>query len=192
MARPLEFDPDHALDAAIAVFSSHGYEGSSTAELLNRMGIARQSLYGAFGDKRRLFLKALERYNADSIAELIEALSSRSNTLEALEAALLAFARPGAHPESGCLGLGSIAEFGRADAEINLINDRSAETLLQAFAARIRHGVMAGELAAIDADEAARYLLTVRAGLKMAARGGASFETLAATARMALSGLGPA
>jgi AcrR family transcriptional regulator len=174
------------------VFSSHGYEGSSTAELLNRMGIARQSLYGAFGDKRRLFLKALERYNADSIAELIEALSSRSNTLEALEAALLAFARPGAHPESGCLGLGSIAEFGRADAEINLINDRSAETLLQAFAARIRHGVMAGELAAIDADEAARYLLTVRAGLKMAARGGASFETLAATARMALRGLGPA
>jgi TetR/AcrR family transcriptional repressor of nem operon len=41
------------------VFASHGYEGSSTAELLARMGIARQSLYCAFGDKWRLFLKAL-------------------------------------------------------------------------------------------------------------------------------------
>jgi AcrR family transcriptional regulator len=191
MARPLEFDPDHALDAAIAVFSSHGYEGSSTAELLNRMGIARQSLYGAFGDKRRLFLKALERYNANSIAELAAALGSKANAVEALEAALLAFARPDGHTEAGCLGLGSIAEFGRSDTEINAINDASAKTLLQALASRIREGVAAGELTAIDADEAARYLLTVRAGLKMAARGGASFETLAATVRMALRGLGP-
>ena len=191
MARPLEFDPDHALDAAIAVFSSHGYEGSSTAELLNRMGIARQSLYGAFGDKRRLFLKALERYNTDSIAELTEALGSKVNAVEALEAALLAFAHPDAHPEAGCLGLGSIAEFGRSDAEINAINDASAETLLRALAARIRQGVAAGELAAIDADEVAHYLLTVRAGLKIAARGGASFETLNTTVRIALRGLGP-
>lgn len=72
------------------------------------------------------------------------------------------------------------------------LDDLGSETLLQALAARIRHGVVAGELAAIDADEAARYLLTVRGGLKMAARGGASFETLAAATRMALRGLGPA
>ena len=59
MARPVEFDPEEALGAATKVFASHGYEGSSTAELLARMGIARQSLYCAFGDKWRLFLKAL-------------------------------------------------------------------------------------------------------------------------------------
>ncbi len=78
MVRPVEFDPEDALGAAIKVFSNHGYEGSSTAELLASMGIARQSLYGAFGDKRRLFLKALERYNAASVAELIDALGSRA------------------------------------------------------------------------------------------------------------------
>ena len=92
MARPMEFDPELALQMAIKVFYDHGYEGSSTAELLARMGIARQSLYGAFGDKRRLFLRSLERYNSASVAELAEALGSKRNSIESLEAALLAFA----------------------------------------------------------------------------------------------------
>src|SRR5258708_20761681 len=76
LARPVEFDPERALSAAIKVFSNHGYEGSSTADLLARMGIARQSLYGAFGDRRRLFLKALDCYNARIIAEMFTALHS--------------------------------------------------------------------------------------------------------------------
>src|SRR5258708_27101673 len=71
LARPVEFDPESALSAAIKVFSDQGYEGSSPADLLASMGIARQSLYGAFGDKRRLFLKPLESYNAGSIAEQV-------------------------------------------------------------------------------------------------------------------------
>ena len=140
MARPVEFDPEEALCAAIKLFASHGYEGSSTAELLARMGIARQSLYGTFGDKRRLFLKALEHYNAGSVAELVATLGSKRDRLEALEAALLAFAKPGAEPEAGCLGLGSITEFGRSDDEINAINDASARALLTALASHIRDG----------------------------------------------------
>src|SRR5262245_1758034 len=119
MARPVEFDLDEALKVAIRLFASHGFAGSSTAELLSGMGIARQSLYGAFGDKRQLFLKALERYNNDSVAEFLDALGSRRNKLKGIEAALLVFAAPEREPEVGCLGLGSINEFGRADADIN-------------------------------------------------------------------------
>ena len=62
MARPREFDRDHVLGKAIGVFASHGYEGASTEVLLARMGISRQSMYDTFGDKRRLYLEALERY----------------------------------------------------------------------------------------------------------------------------------
>ena len=67
MARHKEFDLDTALTAAIHVFSQHGYEGTSTDDLLMAMKISRQSMYDTFGDKRRLYLEALERYNANSV-----------------------------------------------------------------------------------------------------------------------------
>ena len=51
MARPREFDTDSALDGAIAVFREHGFEGTSAQMLVDAMGIGRQSLYTAFGDK---------------------------------------------------------------------------------------------------------------------------------------------
>ena len=50
------------LDRAIKVFWDKGYDGASLDELTRAMGIGRPSLYSAFGDKRTLFLRALERY----------------------------------------------------------------------------------------------------------------------------------
>lgn len=191
MARPMEFDRDEAIGRAIEVFADHGYEGSSTAVLLARMGIGRQSLYGAFGDKKRLFLEALERYNAASLSQMEAALASESSPRAAIEAALLAFAiGPDATPRMGCLGVGSIAEFGRSDPEINAVNDAAGARFKVAFAGRLADGVAAGQFAAdLDPRVGAEFLLTVRAGLKVAARDGAGLERLRETARLALRGL---
>jgi AcrR family transcriptional regulator len=188
MARPTEFDRDEAIGKAIEVFADHGYEGSSTAELLARMGIGRQSLYGAFGDKKRLFLQALECYNAGSLSQMEAALAVEGSPRAAIEAALLAFAAgPDAAPQTGCLGVGSIAEFGRADADINAINDAAGRRFKAAFAARLADGVAAGEFASdLDAQVAAEFLLTVRSGLKIAARDGASLDRLRSSVRLAM------
>jgi len=191
MARPVEFDRDEAIAKAISVFEDHGYEGSSTAVLLDRMGIGRQSLYGAFGDKKRLFLEALTCYNSGSLDEIEAALAVEGSPRAAIEAALLAFAtRPDAALRSGCLGVGSIAEFGRADPDINAINDASGERFRAAFAARLADGVRVGEFAAdLDLRAAADFLLTVRTGLKIAARDGVNLDGLRSTARLAMRGL---
>lgn len=191
MARPTEFDRDEAIGKAIEVFADHGYEGSSTAALLARMGIGRQSLYGAFGDKKRLFLEALERYNAASLSQIEAALASGGSPRAAIEAALLAFAvGPDAAPETGCLGVGSIAEFGRSDPEINAVNDAAGRRFKAAFAARLADGVAAGQFAAdLDPEAGAEFLLTVRSGLKVAARDGVELERLTAIARTAMRGL---
>jgi AcrR family transcriptional regulator len=187
----MEFDRDEAIGKAIEVFADHGYEGSSTAELLARMGIGRQSLYGAFGDKKRLFLQALECYNAGSLGEMEAALAAQASPRAAIESALLAFAdKPDAAPHTGCLGVGSIAEFGRSDPDINAVNDAAAGRFKAAFAARLADGAAAGEFAPdLDPRAAAEFLLTVRSGLKVAARDGADLERLRSSVRLAMRGL---
>src|SRR5215210_3872796 len=62
MGRPRSFDESAVLDQAVELFWSRGYEGTSMADLEEHLGIGRQSLYNAFGDKQDLFLRALERY----------------------------------------------------------------------------------------------------------------------------------
>jgi AcrR family transcriptional regulator len=62
MGRARAFDADEALDRAMTVFWSKGYEGASLADLTEAMEISRPSLYAAYGNKEQLFRKALERY----------------------------------------------------------------------------------------------------------------------------------
>src|ERR1700751_5159134 len=62
MAGVKQFDRNEVLDRATAAFWSRGYEATSIDELVEATGIGRGSLYGTFGDKRQLFLAALDRY----------------------------------------------------------------------------------------------------------------------------------
>jgi TetR/AcrR family transcriptional regulator, transcriptional repressor for nem operon len=59
MARPKELDPERALAKAMSVFWRLGYENTSMDVLMREMGIAKQSLYDTFGDKRALYMEAL-------------------------------------------------------------------------------------------------------------------------------------
>ena len=60
--RPRSFDEGAALDKAIQVFWSKGYDGVTVDDLVAGMGVGRPSLYSVFGDKRTLFLRALKAY----------------------------------------------------------------------------------------------------------------------------------
>src|SRR4051812_14003186 len=62
MGRHLEFDPDTALEAAMEVFWSQGYQHTSVQDLLAAMQINRWSMYQTLGDKPAVFLKALSLY----------------------------------------------------------------------------------------------------------------------------------
>jgi len=189
MGRLAEFDREKVLDAAIAVFARHGFAAASTADLLDGMGIGRQSLYGAFTDKRGLFLEALKRYQEKSLARMREALGGKS-VLRALEAAVLIDLGSAKDIETGCLGVGSIAEFGRSDPQISALNDHAGVAVLQAFADRVSAGVITGELdRQTNPMLAAGMLLALRSGLKLAARGGASERDLREITRLALRGL---
>ena len=89
MVRPREFDRDEVLDRAMRVFWEKGYAATSTDDLLAAMNIGRQSLYNAFGDKRRLYLEALERYQANSTSGHLGRLNGAASPLAGIEALLL-------------------------------------------------------------------------------------------------------
>ena len=62
--RPRRYDPDRAMDAAVGAFLAAGFSGTSLDRLSEATGMNRPSLYGAFGDKEALYLKALAHYAA--------------------------------------------------------------------------------------------------------------------------------
>ena len=100
------------------MFADHGFGGTSTDVLLKAMGISRQSMYDTFGDKRQLYLEALQRYIAGSVSEIIRSLNAGPSRLKGLEAAFMAFApRPTTEAALGCMGVSLTCEFGRSDSE---------------------------------------------------------------------------
>src|SRR4030088_150825 len=87
MARQKEFDREEALQKAMEVFWSRGYEATSIQDLVKHMGINRQSLYDTFGDKHALYLKTLDRYReieGRKVFELLERPGSVKKTLRQL------------------------------------------------------------------------------------------------------------
>ena len=86
--RPRAFDSDRALEGAIATFLHFGFTGASLEQLTAAMGLNKPSLYAAFGDKRELFMRALQA-RANAVAKRLRAAFDREATLEgALDAML--------------------------------------------------------------------------------------------------------
>ncbi len=70
MARPREFNEDEALEVAMQVFWSKGYEATSLSDLTEAMGLSKSSLYDTFGCKHDLFLAAMDRYRDSVIGKV--------------------------------------------------------------------------------------------------------------------------
>src|SRR5512134_1716882 len=62
MVRTKQFDRHAVLDEAMEVFWERGFHATSIQDLVDRLGVNRQSLYDTYGGKDQLFLAALERY----------------------------------------------------------------------------------------------------------------------------------
>src|SRR5260370_42041753 len=115
MARPREFDRDAARKRAMSVFWAKGYAGTSTDDLLEAMSIGRQSMYAAFGDKRTLYVEALQRYQQDSVTGHLHRLRSAPSPIAGIENLLLGLIVSDDTRRLGCMGVGSISEFGTSD-----------------------------------------------------------------------------
>jgi TetR/AcrR family transcriptional regulator, transcriptional repressor for nem operon len=107
---------------AVGLFCRQGYAATSTDELMQAMGVSRQSMYDTFGDKPALFLQALESYVTHSVQSLRVELEKPGAPLSALTNALVAFAeRKDMASAEGCMGLNATSEFGERDPDVTRI-----------------------------------------------------------------------
>jgi TetR/AcrR family transcriptional repressor of nem operon len=176
MARHKEFDQEAALRGAIAAFARKGFTATSTENLMNAMNLGRQSMYDTFGDKRALFLRALELYSQENLGAIAAELRKPGSPLANIRDALMQFARrTDIAPTDGCMGINSLCEFGLHDQEVlqAMQGQGNAKIQRQLLLANLRRARTTGELPE-DADikGLADFFDSTLAGLRIAARGG--------------------
>jgi len=125
--RPRKFDPDAVIRAASERFRTGGFEGTSLDDLAAATGLNRPSLYAAFGDKRALYLAALERAYA-RVTRAFDSLAEIDLDVEALLRRMFAWTIDGfltgeAGP-SGCIAVSTAATASVEDAEVRAMLER--------------------------------------------------------------------
>lgn len=191
MARTKEFNPEKSLDAAVEVFWESGYERASLDALMDKMGVARQSLYDTFGDKRALYLKALERYrdrNHAYLSEILEGDRSVKKGFARIFSDLIEESRR--EHERGCLLLNANVELASHDEEVAKLLRENKAAIEDIFARALRRARKRGEInAKKDPDALARYFNTTINGLRATARLDHDRKALKSVATIALAAL---
>jgi AcrR family transcriptional regulator len=187
--RPLSFDRDAALEAAMHVFWERGYEAASIADLTVAMGITPPSLYTAFGDKERLFLEAIERYalgyGSAGARALVEEPSARGAIERWLTEAASELTQP-CHPK-GCMVVTAATNCSAAAERVQAALLLRRTEAIASVGRRIQGGIDDGELPAdTHARELASFYATIYQGMAMQAKDGATHESLMATVRTAM------
>lgn len=188
MARPRSFDEDAVIEAAMHRFWRHGYGGTSVRDLGQAMGLGQASFYNAFGDKRSLFARCLDRYLEKGMRERLRRLAATQPPRQAIAGLLEEIVARSLRDRMGCLLVNSALEVAPHDRGLaGVVAARLAE-LEDFFRDQVRAGQADGSInAARDPDDLARMLMTLLLGLRVLARGRPHRATLQGAVRQALT-----
>ncbi len=192
MPRTKEFEPEAALQAAMELFWRKGYEATSMRDLLEGMGIGRGSFYDTYGDKRSLFLAALDRFERTRMKWVLEVLEGSDSPVGAIREV---FERSveglvGFEPRRGCLLANSAVELAPHDPEVAQRVSGYVRRTEAAFERALELARATGEIPQErDPKPLARFLVNNLHGLRVMARAGADRETLEDTVEVVLEAL---
>jgi TetR/AcrR family transcriptional repressor of nem operon len=184
-----QLERDEVLDLAMAAFWNRGYEATSIDDLVETIGINRARLYGKFGDKKRLFLAALDRY-LDTVGKSIMADLSDPDPRRAIERMFDSIVRRVSDPNypRGCFITNTSLECPTCGDEIAR---KVAEALGQQESAiyrALRRAQTEGMLASsLDARALARFFLGVAQGINVLNKAVADPDVLKDMVRVAMS-----
>lgn len=170
MARPIEFDRGDVLRKAIGVFWQKGYGGTSVKDLVEATGLQPGSLYAAFGDKRGLFLAALDGYFEDMKHMIISILHTGQPAMVRIESffdRLVCDSVADGH-RKGCLLVNTLLEIPVHDREINSRLQAMFGLVENEFRGVLKEHIDSGEFDVKQSpEELARFLLVGIYGLRV-------------------------
>ena len=167
-----QFDPEEALGKAMQLFWAKGYAATGLAELQERMGIGRKSLYDTFGNKRQLFIKALRLYSESVVRQIFSELNNEGSPLGNVRRLMRKLQEYNSMPDSkGCLLGVSMAQFRTDDAEMAEILRRHIKGVEEAFYRTFKRARDVGELDRnTNIRDLARLYMSIAQGLALIGR----------------------
>jgi AcrR family transcriptional regulator len=190
--RPISFDKDAALEAAMLLFWERGFEGTCMTSLTQAMGLSPSSIYAAFGDKHTLYRLAVKRYLETRAQYAVRALEEPTleKVIRALFGNTVAFLTTPGHPPTCMTLAGAMGTSVDATPARNLMTEIRKQNEV-AIRERLLQARKSGELSKdINVDDYTRYLSSILAGLSIQAANGSTKAELKRTAQMTLRHLG--
>jgi TetR/AcrR family transcriptional regulator, copper-responsive repressor len=134
--RPRGFEPETALTQAMDVFWKDGFAATSLDDLSAATGLNRPSLYGAFGDKRALYLQAYRQYRKrvnEDFSPLFQARAPLRAKLRRIFIAALELYLSGEEGPRGCFTVLSASSDAVADPEVRALVAEAIDSTDRAF-----------------------------------------------------------
>lgn len=194
MARTKDFDETAVLNKAVELFWCKGFNGSSAQDLVDNLGISRSSLYDTFGDKRTLFIRALEHYrkeNSGAMLDLINNATDIEQTIGDIFQMLIDDSVRN-HQLKGCFMVNSTIELAPHDEGIAAIVKANSAAVEDALYLAVQKGQASGKFTKKQtARSLARFIFNNIAGLQVAAKSGADKTAFNDIVNVTLSALKP-
>ncbi len=146
MARPREFDEQEALDRAMRVFWTQGYEGTSLQNLLQAMGISKSSFYETFGSKRDLFMRSLEHFDETQSLQAVAKLDADVPVKTIIAEMFAVIIDRAVNQKHGCMFGKSAVELSHRDPVVRKRAAAGVRSVEDTFHKAVLRGRKSGEL----------------------------------------------
>ncbi len=173
MARTREFDEKEVIEKAVNLFWNKGYNTVSTQDLIDAFGISRSSMYGAYKDKRSLFILSLQHYRQTASQNMLDILCKNISFIDTITLLLNQIIKETItdNKSKGCFVVNTAIELAPHDKEILSIIRENRKNIIIGLSQAIQKGIDNKELTENNNPKAlANYFYNLINGLRVDAK----------------------
>ncbi len=190
MPSPKGYNREEVLDRAIELFRRQGYSATSTAELVEELGMNRKSMYAEFGSKQELFEAALSRYSEINLSRVLAPIEASDANAQSIRDAFLGYASASETKFRGlgCLMANTAVERAALDPGSAKYVDAYLDRLTKGFRNALDNARKDGDVGSdADLDDLAAHFVNSVVGISALLRAKATPEQMYAAGRGATS-----